>query len=74
MPRTTAVMFATPVPRHQLDLARIGLVQGGVVRHQHPALQRHQLLGLLPQLGGVAGLALQQARKGVVGGACVPSG
>ncbi len=63
-----AVMFATPVPRHQFDLPRIGLVQGGVVHHQHPALRRHQLLGLLPQLGGVAGLALQQARKGIMGG------
>ena len=53
-----AVMLATPVPRHQLDLPRIGLVQGGVVHHQDPALARDQLLGFLPQVSGVGGLAL----------------
>ncbi len=49
-----AVMLATPMPRHQLDLPRLGLVQGGVVHHQHPPLVRDQLLGLLPQVGGWA--------------------
>ena len=61
------VMLATPVPRHPLDLTRIGLVQSGVVHHQNPPLAQDQLLGLLPQVGGVAGLALPQAGEGIVG-------
>ena len=32
-----AVMLATPMPRHPLDLPCRGLVQGGVVHHQDPA-------------------------------------
>ncbi len=67
-PRPEGTRFATPVPRHQLDLPRVGLVQGGVVHHPHPALQRHPRLGLMPQLCGVAGLALPQACKGIMGG------
>ena len=64
--RPEGTRLATPMPRHQLDLPRIGLVQGGVVHHQDPALARDQLLGLLPQVGGVGGLALQQAGEGIV--------
>ncbi len=66
--RPGGARFATPVPRRQLDLSRIGLVQGGVIHHQNPALRRHPRLGLLPQLCGVPGLALPQARKGIMGG------
>ncbi len=64
--RHHAVMLATPMPRHPLDLPRIGLVQGGVVHHQDPPLARDQLLGLLPQVGGVGGLALSQAGASIV--------
>ena len=65
--RPEGTRLATPVPGHPLDLPRIGLVQSGVVHHQDPPLARDQLWGLLPQVGGVGGLALPQAGEGIVG-------
>jgi hypothetical protein len=63
-----ALVLAGEVAADQLDLFALGLVQGGVVQHQGPALEAAQLRpGLLPEFAGAAAGARQQAAEGVVG-------
>jgi hypothetical protein len=43
------MVLAAPVARDKLDLLRVGLVQGGVVEDEHPALQADERSRLPPE-------------------------
>ena len=62
-----AVVLARPVPADQVDLAGVGLVQGGVVEDQDAVVEADLGPGLLPEGLGVGLQAGQQAVEGVMG-------
>jgi len=61
------VMLARPVPVYQLHLARVRLIERGIVENEHAACALNLSLHLLPERGGVGFQAVQQPREGVVG-------
>ncbi len=52
---------------YQLHPLGVGLVQSGVIQHQHPFLPMHQSLSLLPQRLRVGRLSPQQPGESVMG-------
>lgn len=61
------VVFTRPMARHQLDLLRIGLIQGRVVYDKDALAQADLGSGLSPQRRGVRLKAMQQAGERVMG-------
>lgn len=65
------VVLARPMARHQLDLLRVGLVQGRVVYDKDASGQADLRPGLRPQRLSVRLKAVQQAGECIVG-RCLP--
>jgi hypothetical protein len=61
-----AAVLARPVPAHQVHVAGIRFIQGGVVENQDAVVAAQLLLGFTPEGFGVWLLAGQQSREGVV--------
>ena len=61
-----AVMLATPVPRHPLDLQRIVLFQSGVFHHQGTPWLGISCWASCPKSAVSAGWRLQQVGEGIV--------
>jgi hypothetical protein len=64
----------TPMPGDQGHLLGVGLIQGGIIQHQHPLVGENGPLHFLPQRLRVGRLSPEQASEGIVRGRCCPLG
>jgi len=65
--RANSMMFARPMPMHQSNLLRIGLVQGGIIDNQQAACPIEEMFGLLPQRRGIGFQPVEEPIERIVG-------